>query len=432
MESIDRKLSPLENLYCTLHQFGSHIVVNVAIVEGYISASIIQKALSLVYQRHPMLRVCIAQLKDGLLFQSHDQLTINFRVIERESATNWVEVAEQEIHTKFDLTHSLWRFILLQSPDNSSSELMFTYHHAIADGLSCLKFTHDLLSFYTQLAAGESISDVDSMPMLPAAEDLISEKLTVSRKIEYILKKLYQKIRPTHLMIENAAPVEQRRTRIVPRSLSPNLTEKLKNRCRNENTSIHGALCAAMLLGTAQVAFPETKVRLLCDSSVDLRRLCKPKLGNDRIGSLASRVEVIHSLDQHAEFWTLARECKATVEQAIRQKDPQERMLLLDWIQVNEAFLTKAFAEKMGRSGAIAISNRGQFPFTATYASLNLKAVYFAGSIHCIGACLWLGAVTCQDEMACSFAYAVPLLSDQTAALLIDSVMNQLQNACLS
>jgi NRPS condensation-like uncharacterized protein len=421
-----RPLGSPEHLYRILNHLGFNIVTNVARIIGFVNPDLIEQALDCVYQHHPMLRVCLFESNQQFNFQAHEQKIINFQVVHRKNDTQWLELAEQEIQTVFNPTHSLWRVILLTSTQHDESELIFTYHHAIADGVSSYIFIHELLSFYHQLAEGKLIPTITSLPILPAAKVLFPGRL----KLRYLLKKLDQMIRPPQVIIEKTAPIEQRQTQIIPRSLDRETTQRLKQCCHQAGTTVHGALCAAMLLGTAKIAFHQKSVRLLCDSSVNLRQLHTPNLGYANIGSLSSVVEITHTLKKNPLFWDLAKECKVQIGQSIRRQEPQSWLSLLERLKLSEAFVIKLAEQKMGRSSTVAISNIGQYPFPNVYGEISLKSVHFVGGIHGIGACLWLGVTTCEDEMACSFAYAYPLISHELALQISDAVLNMLLDAC--
>jgi NRPS condensation-like uncharacterized protein len=417
-----RKLGALENLYCNLHQLGANRVVQVAQITGEVEVAGLEQALRLVVQRHPMLRVRLVERDNALGFAIQDPLVLNFQVLERHDAQQWQAIATQEIHTPFDPQHSMWRLIWLRS--TQTSELIFTYHHAIADGISYTIFIRDLLTYTSQLIQGQS-PQVESLSILPAIDQLCPAKLG----LRYLLKKALHQLFPPQSLLETAVPPEQRTTRFVPRSLDQETTIRLRSRCRQEQTTIQGALCAAMLLSTRAIAFPQQKVRFLSDSSIDLRSFCRDAFPALPIGSMSAIAEVMHTLSQETHFWDLARTCKREINRAIQRQEPQKWLALFDFLKPSPTFLSQQAQTNLGRSSTIAVSNLGAFPFPTGYDSLTLNAIYFTTGIHWIGAGLWLGVATCQDQMTLSFAYASPVVSDATADLIIQQVLRSLKEA---
>ncbi|MHC5938531.1 MAG: condensation domain-containing protein, partial [Nostoc sp.] len=65
------------------------------------------------------------------------------------------------------------------------------------------------------------------------------------------------------------------------------------------------------------------------------------------------------------------------------------------------------------------------------YGLFKIKSLYFAPGIHLVGSCLWLGLVTFNKQLFCSFAHVVPIVSTETAELLADSVIATMEQACI-
>ena len=145
MDYSNRKLGLIENLFEILHDLGAMIEVNVARLEGPITPEIVQQALYLVQKRHPMLQVHIVSSADGAHFRSQGTPKITLRVINKQHENQWVEIAEEELHQKFPSgTDPLCRVTFLRSStSNGISEIIATFHHAITDGMSCMRFIDD-------------------------------------------------------------------------------------------------------------------------------------------------------------------------------------------------------------------------------------------------------------------------------------------------
>jgi len=103
--------------------------------------------------------------------------------------------------------------------------------------------------------------------------------------------------RPETLGFEKYVPTELRRCDMVQRKLDKELTQQLINICRHEKTTVHGALCAAILLTAARRIRSEnrTELRVSCQSFADLRRHIKPVVSSDNLGMLASSLTSFHT-----------------------------------------------------------------------------------------------------------------------------------------
>ncbi|MBW4670276.1 MAG: hypothetical protein KME60_23400 [Cyanomargarita calcarea GSE-NOS-MK-12-04C] len=426
----NRKLGLIENLFDIIHDLGGMIDVNVARIEGSITPVILQQALDLLQKRHPMLQFHIVKLEDGAYFQSKGTTKIPLRVIDKQNENQWLQIAEDELHEKFpNDTSPLCRVTLLSSAENSISEIIATFHHAITDGISCMLFIDELLSYCQKIAADEDIPLFVTMQLLPALENLIDSSLTSKNNI---VEEQTKEVIPTpQLIIEEEAPISDRRTCLVPRILNKEMTIMLINRCKQEETTVHGALCAAMLSAVAENAFTGT-INLSCGSNVNLRQSCQPEVATNYIGCFISIVEEIHTLEENTKFWDLARECKSKISHSISLGIPINRICDAKLQYVNQDMILEISKHQMGRKNTIELSNRGKFNVAKKYGELKLKELYFATGQHLVGGSFWLGVVTFHEQLFCTFAHIVPLVSTKTAELLADSVMVNIQKACMS
>jgi hypothetical protein len=437
MNSLNRKLGLIENLFEILHDLGAMIDVNVARIEGPITPEILQQALDLVQKRHPMLQVHIVESVDGFYFQSDSTYKIPLRVIDKQYENQGIEIAEDELHQKFSggLAPLCRVTFLHSSTSNGVSEIIATFHHAITDGISCMHFFDDLFSYCQQIAAGDRIAEVVTMQLLPPLETLLASHLSRNNNVEETQEQSSQEIQPPKLIIEDEAPASERRTRLLTRILSKEMTMMLRNRCRQEETTVHGALCAAILFGAVKIAFTGTPIHLSCGSSVNLRKFCEPEVSNEYMGCLASFTgSIIHTLKKKTIFWDLARECKSKLSNYLERGISIKQLNSDEFKQINKHLILQLANHKMGRSNTVEISNRGEFKFLDKYeyGNLKLKELYFATGQHIIGSCFCLGVVTFHQQLFCRFTHVVPLVSTQTAELFADSVMDTMQKACIS
>ena len=434
MNHLNRKLGLVENFFEISHDLGGLIAVSVARIEGTLTPDILQQALDLVQKRHPMLQVHIIESADGFYFESEGTPKIPLRVIDKQHENQWIEIAQDELHQKFsDGTSPLCRVAFLRSStSNDLSEIIATFHHAITDGRSCMPFFEDLLSYCEKIAAGDPIPEVATMQLLPPVENLLASSLARNNNLEEAQEKSSQEIQSPTLIIEGKAPASNRRTCLVPRILTQEMTIRLRECCKQEKTTVHSALCAAMLFGVAKIACTGTPIHLSCRSNVSLRKYCEPKVKDDYIGCLVSGIEEIHAWTPNISFWDFARECKAKLTHSIRSRVHISQIKSDSSIQMNKDFLVHFLEQSMGRTSTVNISNIGQLNILDKYGNFKLKEFYFATGQHIIGDNFWLGVVTLHEQLFCTFTHVVPLVSANTAELFADSVINTIQKACIS
>jgi hypothetical protein len=425
-----RQLGLVEHLFETLHSMGGMLYVNIARVQGVVAVDILRTAIDLLQKRHPLLQVYLQESAGSFYFCTDGTLPIPLNIIDRQHDRQWIEIAEAELSQKFASEFApLCRITLLQSSEQfDPHELIVTFHHAIADGISALHFMHELLSFCQQLIEGTPISPLESLPLLPPLEQLLAKCL--SEPTANLTQVPPSQNPPPALLIEQTAPVDLRRTRLLPYEFDRDLTLQLKSRCRDEQTTVHGTLCAAMLLACVrQLSSPEP-VHVACGSSVNLRGSCVPVVEPSHLGCFVSAVTTAHQISLDANFWELARECQKTIHQLIDDKVPHHQASnpsLIDKYQ--PSFLAQLAEHNMGRTSTTYVSNLGQFDFKKSSESVRLESFHFATGLNLVGTGFWLGAVTIDRKLFCTFTYIDPLISQNTAKSLVNSAIAILNNA---
>jgi hypothetical protein len=175
---------------------------------------------------------------------------IPLRVVSTKNATSpWEREIERELATRFDASRApLIRAVLLHRPDKSI--LIFSAHHSIGDGLS-MAFASDVL----QALSGETL---ETLSPLASMEQLLRVPQTQPAK---------------RVLETSSGPAEGiSAPRVKGLRLSPELTSKLLGRSRQEETTLHGALCAALVLAGRQL-FSNWSNPVRIHSAIDARRL---------------------------------------------------------------------------------------------------------------------------------------------------------------
>jgi NRPS condensation-like uncharacterized protein len=425
MVNLNRNLGLVEHLFETLHSMGGMLYVNIVKIQGELSLDILRPAIDLLQKRQPLLQVHLQKTNDGFYFCKDGTLAIPLRIVKRQHEQQWLDVVSDELRQPFaDKLEPLCRITLLQSSEQPGShELIVTFHHAIADGISAIHCIHELLSYYQELIANGFILPVDSLRLLPPLEQLLETYLSEGDVVTRTQVTTSQTNPSPTLIIEQMAAAANRQTCLLPRELNQDLTSKLISRCRNEQTTVHGALCAAMLLACVQHLSSAEPILISCGSNVNLRTFCVPFVDPGYLGCFVSSATTIHHVDLNTAFWDLARECYSNLHQLIHNKVPHFQVSNAELLnKYQPLFLTQLAEHNMGRNTTIHISNLGQSIFEESYDSMQLKSFHFATGQAPIGACFWLGAVTINQKLCCTFTYTEPLISMKTAESLTDFV----------
>ncbi|MEP6519266.1 condensation domain-containing protein [Microcoleus vaginatus] len=441
MKFFSRKLGLVEMWMALGHEVGGGLIVNVVYLEGILTAELVQHALKLVQHRHPMLQVYIVESEEGLYFQSTGITEIPVEVIYKQDENEAIKIAEKELHIKFTPGNNpLCRLTLLYSHKHQDScEIIITFHHGIVDGISCMRFIDDLLFYYQQINEAKNISQVESLEFIPPIETIVNYNIPSQNPKENHQLVNEQPSLPPQLIIEHQASANERLTRMLPRMLSQEKTKTLIDKCKQEKTTVHGAMCAAMLFAAGKLLSIDRHVNFSYGLPVDLRKYCEPEITGQNLGCFISALGFNQLIEPKTSFWDLARECKSRIHDSLISGVHITRLLQgklrnLDMDTMKEIVIKSMVSKEdtLGRNNLFSISNRGKFQFRHQADKLKVKELYFATPQHISGDCFWLGVLTLNEQLFCNVIYVQPVISDRTAQLFADDVMTVIEKVCIN
>lgn len=421
---MNRILTASEHLMWLSYKNSPENVTLSATIKGSFSVDLLTEALAWLQLRHSRLRVKIVTLHQNQpQFSLENVPPIPLRVIERQGEEHWCrEMVEELRHPLSWSEEPLLRVLLLHSPDVSN--LIITFHHCIGDGLSGAYLIRDILQFI-----GEPDSPRELLPDLPPVDEIIpdvtknwvEEDLDNSREAESILTANYRN--NPGVNTSETFPI-----RLFHWTLSSAETTKLVARCREEKTSVHGALCAAFLLAIATEIKASNEIILRCHTPVNIRNYLTINVG-ENLGEYITRQVTAHRLSQKTDFWDLAREVKHKLNQVIADGK------LFDDILKARALLSSNSNKGGETSDArniggidIVITNLGNLNIKQMFGKLQLEKLYLmatgAKSIP-----LFIGVITLKDKMCLICRYQEFLVPNVNAYNIKNTAMEQLLTA---
>jgi NRPS condensation-like uncharacterized protein len=321
-------------------------------------------ALDLVQRRHPLLSVCIETNGNCRPhFRQKTAAPIPLRVVQENNvAQRWESEIELELSIPFNARRApLVRAVLLH--EANQAVFILVAHHSIADGLSIAFVIRDLL----QALSGNPI---DLLPLLPAHEEILRVTQSDAAQVEPSKESnSTPSARPaTYIRKEDLRP------RIKGLRLTPELTGKLRERARQEGTTVHGALSSAVALAYWQTS-PESREKpiRIC-SPIDSRKLLG--LGEACAALISARVVAI---EPHAStvFWDIARHSMVglarsqTLKGIFASRNAFHRTIKVGIdVPTAAAICAHAFAHE------IRLTNLGKLPYATEFGELKLQAVW--------------------------------------------------------
>jgi hypothetical protein len=183
----------------------------------------------------------------------------------------------------------LVRAVLIHEPDKVM--LILSAHHSIADALSIVFAIRDVLHVLSE-------KEIDALSVPPSLDSLFETAVSPQADKRAPAK-------PGRYRELDSSALEVRRL-----SLKPDVTARLRERARQEGTTVYGALCAALILAGRRLCadWREQPVRIM--SPISVRELVG--VGED-CGLFTTAAIVPFEPGASDTFWEVARYCKRQV-----------------------------------------------------------------------------------------------------------------------
>lgn len=408
-------------------------IVTISRIKGTLSEEILKQALNLVQYHHSNLNYRIVDHLNNLCFATEESPNIPLRVVEVAHNTQWQEVVEEELNNKIDASQSLLRTVLVHnSSENNVSRLITTVSHAVSDGLSCVRLHSEILTYCQKLVSSDSIIPVSKLPMLPPLEALFPKSArgfrgAISGAL-FLLGLWSQKIwnKPETLAFEKYSTIESRRCGMIHRQLGEELTKQFVSLCKQEKTTVQGALCAAMMFAVVRriTAGERRDVYVACQSSIDLRRRLETIISDEQIALIASSVWGFHTIKTSTSFWELARDVKQQMEAGMKRRD------IFNAVLMSKVLIEYYFAHSHEVAATVSVSNIGKVNIPKIYGQFELEEISFIVSNCLFAGVFAMNAATFEGKMFINFPFTEPSTSRATIETLVNSVVLCIVEVC--
>jgi hypothetical protein len=284
-----RDLDALEEFFWLIEQSAPLFHVVIAEVSGPTTVEQWRDALDAMQIRYPLLSASIRKVPGKRpFFEKTPGVSMPVRIVPLLDSLVLEEEMEKELHTSFgDGSGPLTRATLFHAPGRSV--VMFATHHSSLDGKSHLLLVQDLLA----TVAGEDVGD--PLEIQPG----LGQLLGLPAPAGYLKKSEVRSITP-----EEGCEVQRPRVRVQRLQLGVEETEFLLRRAREEGTTVHCALVAALTLAGKCYSKEWNEGPVRCLSPIDMRR-------NLKMASAAGMLVSAHCAEvltaDGAAVWDIAR-----------------------------------------------------------------------------------------------------------------------------
>ena len=409
----------------------SYHVVTISRIRGLLSVEVLRQALDLIQKRHPLLNSRIVGELNNLRFEA-GAIQIPLKVVNKLDSCQWEEVVLEELNEKIASDKVLMRAVLVTiESQRDINYLITTFHHTIIDGLSSVRLHSEILTYCQNIESDE----VDSKKIAPLSPLPIIQKIFPKsmlgfsgfiKTIFYLLKMGLKFIfyRPATLGFEKYVTVEHRSSNMLHRQIDAEITKKIISASRRERTTVHGTLCAALLLAIAKVISYNEKSNLClsCLSYVNLRQRLQTEISDDNLGMLVASINSFHTVGDETSFWDLARNIKQTLEGSLENDDIFSNLLasktLANFILNNSNQILCS----------LAVSNIGRVNIPEVYGKFQVEEISFVTAVALFAGVPVVAISTFAGKMFLNFMFSEPSISRVTMEEIADYTINYLKN----
>ncbi|WP_443945521.1 condensation domain-containing protein [Pedobacter sp. AW1-32] len=335
-------------------------------ISGKIDEEKLRLALSKIQQKHPLLRMKIDNSgKEPYFVHNENIASIPLRIIPRHDEQDWLTESKKEWYALFDRENEpLARLIWIKG--HAYSELLLVLPHCICDGTSILNLMRELMSLMDnpqqELHPYSSFNSVQDL--LPANFD--------NGRAAHFKGKVFSALAKLYFFFKNTkAKNAPENNYVIHWKLNPFETHQFITRCKQENTSVHAAICAAFLLAFKTVQKEKSHGKVI--SPVDIRRFI-PSIKQDTLFAFAPIAEM-NLNPKLINFWDHARALKTDLDKKISE------MKIFSLLNMSEYFHSSVnrmigFLKSTNGSHDITLSNMGRLDIQETYQDFKIETIY--------------------------------------------------------
>lgn len=425
-----RPLSPLERWYWVCDQISPLNVIGHARVCGPLPEELLAQALDTLQRRHPLLRAAIRTDVAGRnpCFTPVSGNPVPLRVVAvTDVEGRWEqEVNDQELVTSVDWRKGpLARAVVVTTAGTEPGapdvhDLVLTLPHCVADGTTVLTLLRQWIELAAEIEAGDldpRRPEIRVERALPAPESLLPagcRGLSGVRRIvaqQLLDQGAARRLKPRRMEATRRVPFKERTTRLLHRSLSAEQLADLVEACRREQSTVHGALAAAMVSAVAEDAGGAAGPMMI-GSPVNFRDDLVPVVTDREIGTYVASVPTVVDYRPGESLWPMAR---AISRDLVRRRQRGEQLTAIASMRLvspkspDKSARFLRFMEEKGPL-TLCISNIGRYDFPGTIGPWRVSSAEFVAGLS-VNALYCATVNTSHGRMAWNFTHvegAVP------------------------
>ncbi|KAL7631073.1 UNVERIFIED_CONTAM: hypothetical protein RMT77_018627 [Armadillidium vulgare] len=458
-----RKLNPVEIMIENLNsEFNVDILCYWLTLEfkNKVPEEQIKEALRILSRNMEILQMCIRKDNGHYWFYKMDDEKIPLQVLKNQSPES---VFGKEANTCIDsATGPLWRATYITSDETLKENntftrnILFTLHHAMIDDYTAIIICDSFLKALNDVI-GETVQKIYNFGQFNDGHE--TKELLVQRT-EYLKNNLEycEEIRTMKTKFDNAKvllteyfPVPkdaEKKTKFIYGELNKEITTNLIEIFKSKGISFHAGFCSVfnwvLMDILTENGLTDKEIELPTRHALNLRRYWK-KSSSVQLGFHAKMINILSKTDKIVEenFWVYAKEFNKDLKSAIENKQAIDWTALKhlkytsdeprydDSLKLLEKVPPPSFSNPKSYYGTSNIGNTSSI-LKGERDHVSIKFIARGASIPSMSSNVILFFQTFQGKLSFCMAYSADFVSDDSANLCKEKLINKLQFVCKS
>jgi hypothetical protein len=398
-----RSLGAMEKLFWMWDQHRPNHFVLAAQIDGRLSPEQWRQAMDSLQARNPLLGARIVEETTGRArFVPEPKLRLPIR-FETLGELSWQVQAGRELLERFDTkTGPLSRLTLLENDRHTI--VLFIAHHAPLDGMGATRLLDELI----QLVCGKSLPP---KPAVQAPELVLADERHL----------LPTPSLPTNEDVSYLRPLTDQSPHVETLTVEAETTSQLVARCRDEGTTMHGLITAAILVAGRGLRkeWCESPVRVA--TPVNIRGL-DPSF-EDAMGVFMIPARTIEDSPRNKQIWSMATALRHELLPYVGKEGGLIGLNLLS--SVVEPSLSNEGALNLLTSilpWDLLVTNLGRISFKGKHSALRVQSLWGPIVSSGLSGEQVIGVATLNDVLQLSYTTYQPISGLLTA---VEKVLEQ-------
>jgi NRPS condensation-like uncharacterized protein len=418
-----RKLGIFERALVISDRHAPFNVVSVLQLENSPASEIVEHAVMILSNRHPLMQANISADK----FEYHTSRTFSLRIIEQEGDFNWLDSVEEEMNTRLDASNGLFRGVYLFNKKNAT--LILTFHHAIMDATSGMNLLDELLQICASTLQSTEVPPLPNLEVASAVEKKFPPSFKglfgLVRLLQYALSQIGDELRYQWRIRGKRFPPVKLGGQGFPLTLtlSESLIDELSKRCRAERVTLNSLLNASLLLATNRWLYNRSMTPMRTFSFADLRLYTVPPTPAEHLANYISMLRFTEDISSKSTIWEVTKSLHMKIYRALKRGDKFSAVLM------SESLLKMFTTMKSMRMGSTALNYSGAVPLEVQYGKIKITGLHAFLSSYDLGPEVSAQARLFKDELWIDFMFLDTDMNRKTAEKIVEEVKTILEGA---